>query len=275
MTRRAGEVLWAVAGAAVIAESLLPFAWMVSLSLRRGDDLLSGRFWPTAWTLEHYATVLREPQFLLALRNSVGVAALTTALALALATPAAWALARLDFGGKRVVLGAALASATFPVVSLVGPLFDAWRRVGLYDTWAGLVLPYLSFTLPLALWVLAAHLRELPRELEEAAALEGASRWATFRRVTAPLAAPGIVTTAILVFLAAWNDFVFAISLTSTDRARTVPAALAFFAGASQFQEPAAALSAAAVVVTAPVVLLVLAFQRRIVAGLTAGAVKG
>jgi multiple sugar transport system permease protein len=173
------------------------------------------------------------------------------------------------------VLGVALAIAMFPVVSIVGPLFDVWRRVGLYDTWAGLVLPYLSFALPLAIWVLTAHFREIPRELEEAAALDGASRWGVLRHVVVPLAAPGVFTAGLLTFLAAWNDFVFGISLTSTDRARPVPAALAFFSGASWFQEPAAALSAAAVVVTVPVVVVVLIFQRRIVAGLTGGAVKG
>ncbi|HEY7726242.1 MAG TPA: carbohydrate ABC transporter permease, partial [Anaeromyxobacteraceae bacterium] len=184
-------------------------------------------------------------------------------------------IVRLEFPGKRLVLGGALAIAMFPVVSLVGPLFDLWRTVGLYDTWPGLVLPYLSFTLPLSIWVLSAFFGEIPRELEEAAQIEGATPWQTFRKVTVPLAAPGVSTAAVLAFLSAWNDFVFGISLTSTDRARTVPAALAFFTGASQFQEPAAEIAAAAVVVTVPVIALVLAFQRRIVAGLTAGAVKG
>lgn len=275
MTRRREAAAWNLAALAAVAWSLLPVAWMVSLSLRPADDLHARTFWPGAWTLEHYRAVLGAPLFLHALRNSIGISLLATALSLALAAPAAWAVARLAFPGKRLVLGAALAVAMFPVVSLVGPLFDLWRKLGLYDTWPGLVLPYLCFTLPLSLWILAAFFREIPRELEEAARLEGASRWQVFRRVTAPLAAPGVFTAAILVFLAAWNDFVFGISLTSTDRARPVPAALAFFSGASQFQEPAGAISAAAVVVTLPVVALVLVFQRRIVAGLTAGAVKG
>jgi multiple sugar transport system permease protein len=174
-----------------------------------------------------------------------------------------------------VVLATALAVAMFPVVSIVGPLFDIWRSVGLYDTWAGLVIPYLSFTLPLSIWVLTSFFRQLPWELEEAAAMDGATPWQAFTKVIVPLAIPGVVTTAILTFLFAWNDFVFGISLTSTDRARNVPAALAFFTGASQFQHPAAAIAAAAVVVTVPVVVLVLLFQARIVAGLTSGAVKG
>jgi multiple sugar transport system permease protein len=276
MTRRTrSELAWTLAALAVAAESLLPIAWIVSLSLREGDDLFSGSFWPARLSLESYRTVLAAPQFTRALRNSLGISAISAALSVALAAPAAWAVARLEFRGRRAVLATALAVAMFPVVAIVGPLFDLWRALGLYDTWTGLVLPYLSFTLPLSIWVLSAHFREIPWEVEEAAAVDGAPPWRVFRDVTLPLAAPGVFTAAVLAFLAAWNDFVFGISLTSTDRARTVPAALAFFGGASQFQQPAAAISAAATLVTLPVILLVLLLQRRIVAGLTAGAVKG
>jgi multiple sugar transport system permease protein len=272
---RRRDLAWTVAALAVAAESLLPLAWIVSLSLREGDDLFSRAFWPARLSLESYRTVLAAPLFTRALRNSLGVSAISTALSVALAAPAAYAIARLRFRGRRAVLAAALAIAMFPVVAIVGPLFDLWRAVGLYDTWAGLVLPYLSFSLPLSIWVLAAHFREIPWEVEEAAQIDGATPWRVFRHVTLPLAAPGVFTAAILAFLAAWNDFVFGISLTSTDRARTVPAALAFFGGASQFQQPAAAIAAAAVIVTLPVIAVVLLFQRRIVAGLTGGAVKG
>jgi multiple sugar transport system permease protein len=266
---------WTLAAAAVAAYSLLPVAWIVSLSLRAGDDLFSRAFWPRRLTLDAYRTVLATPLFTHALRNSLGISAISTALSVALAAPAAWAIARHEFRGRRVVLATALAIAMFPVVAIVGPLFDLWRAVGLYDTWAGLVLPYLSFGLPLSIWVLAAHFREIPAEVEEAAMVDGATAWRTFRDVTLPLAAPGVFTAAILTFLAAWNDFVFGISLTSTDRARPVPAALAFFGGASQFQQPAAVIAAASVLVTLPVIALVLVFQRRIVSGLTSGAVKG
>jgi multiple sugar transport system permease protein len=266
---------WTLAALLVVAWSLGPVLWILSLSLRQGDDLSGGRFWPRAWSLDGYRAVFQTPLFTRALWNSVGISLLATALSVALATLAAYAIVRLEFPGRRLVLGGALAVAMFPVVALVGPLFDLWRTLGLYDTWAGLVLPYLSFTLPLSLWVLTATFRELPWELEEAAQLDGATAWQAFRLVSVPLAAPGVFTAAILTFLFAWNDFAFGIALTSTDRARTVPAALAFFTGASQFQEPAVAISAAAVVVTVPVVALVLAFQRRIVAGLTSGAVKG
>jgi multiple sugar transport system permease protein len=168
-----------------------------------------------------------------------------------------------------------LAVAIFPVISIVTPLFNLWREIGLYDTWPGLIIPYLSLTLPLSIWVLSAFFREIPWEMEQAAQVDGATAWQAFRKVIVPLAAPGVFTTAIIAFFIAWNDFVYGISLTSTEASRPVPAALAFFTGASQFEQPTGAISAAAVVVTIPVVVLVLLFQRRIVAGLTNGAVKG
>ena len=275
MSGRASRLGWSAASAVVVGWTLLPVGWIVALSLKQPADLRSGHFLPRAVTLEHYRAVFATPLFTHALENSVGIALIATAVSVALATCAAYALARLPFRGKRLVLGLALGIAMFPVVSLVGPLFDLWRTVGLYDTWLGLILPDLSFTLPLAIWVLSAYFRELPWELEEAALVDGATPWQAFLKVAVPLAAPGVLTAALLTFFFAWNDFAFGISLTSTDRARTVPAALAFFTGASQFEQPTGAIAAAAVVVTVPVVILVLIFQRRIVAGLTAGAVKG
>jgi multiple sugar transport system permease protein len=259
----------------VIAYALAPVLWIVSLSFKAGDDINNHRFFPTDWSFENYRTVFGTPLFTSALRNSIGISLVATVLSVLIATLAAYAIARLDFRGKRAVLSLALAIAMFPAVSLVGPLFDIWRTVGLYDTWPELIIPYMSFTLPLSLWTLSAFFREIPWEMEEAAKMDGATPWQAFRKAIVPLAAPGVFTAAILAFFFAWNDFVFGISLTSTDAARPVPAALAFFTGASQFQQPAGAISAAAVVVTIPVVVLVLLFQRRIVAGLTAGAVKG
>jgi multiple sugar transport system permease protein len=163
----------------------------------------------------------------------------------------------------------------FPPVAIIGPLFDLWRRIGLYDTWPGLILPYMTFTLPLAIWTLAAFFREIPWDLDKAARVDGATPLQAFRHVIVPLALPGVVTAAILVFVFAWNDFLFAASLTSTSDARTVPAAIAFFTGSSRFELPTGSIAAASVVVTIPVTAVVLLFQRRIVAGLTAGAVKG
>ncbi len=274
MKKRSG--LWTALGAlVVIVWAISPVVWIFSLSFKASDDINNNRFWPTQWSTINYETVFNTELFTSALRNSIGISLIATLLSVAIATVAAYAIARLSFPGKRAVLSVALAIAMFPAVSLVGPLFNIWRSVGLYDTWVGLVIPYMSFTLPLSLWTLSAFFREIPWEMEEAAQMDGATPWQAFRKVIVPLAAPGVFTAAILAFFFAWNDFVFAISLTSTDAARPVPAALAFFTGASQFQQPAGAISAAAVVVTIPVIVLVLLFQRRIVAGLTAGAVKG
>lgn len=267
--------LWGVASALAVIYALTPMVWLLSLSLKRPGDLADRRFVPREVSLESYRRLLDDERFLSALVNSVGVASLTTVLAVTLAAAAAYAIARLEVPGGRAILAGSLAVAMFPPISVVGPLFDLWRLVGLYDTWPGLVIPYMTFALPLALWVLTSFFREIPWELEGAARLDGATRLQALRRIVLPLAAPALVTTAILVFVFAWNEFLFALSLTSTDRARTVPAALAFFAGESRFQEPTGTLAAAAVVVTVPVTGLVLLFQRRIVAGLTAGAVKG
>ncbi len=169
----------------------------------------------------------------------------------------------------------ALAIAMFPVVALVGPLFNLWRTLHLFNTWPGLIIPYMSFTLPLAIWTLSAFFREIPWEMEQAAQVDGATSWQAFRKVIVPLAAPGVFTAAILTFFFAWNEFVLAISLTSTTAARTVPAQLSFFVGPDQFNPPSSTLAAASVVVTVPVIIIVLLFQRKIVAGLTSGAVKG
>ena len=219
--------------------------------------------------------IFKDDMFISALVNSLGIAAIATLISIVLAAMAAYATSRLDFPGKTVILSGALAVAMFPPISIVGSLFDMWRAIGLYDTWLGLIIPYMTFTLPLAIYTLAAFFREIPWELEQAAQVDGATPFQAFRKIIVPLAAPGVFTAAILVFIFAWNDFIFANTLTSTDNARTVPAALAFFTGASQFEQPIGAISAAAVVVTVPIIIMVLIFQRRIVAGLTAGAVKG
>jgi multiple sugar transport system permease protein len=269
------KVGWGLAGLAILVYTLLPVAWILSLSFKQGDDINNKKFLPSHWSLDNYHTVFDTNLFTSALRNSIGISLIATTLSVILATVAAYAIARLQFRGKRLVLSAALAIAIFPTVALVGPLFDMWRSLGIYDTWIGLIIPYMSFTLPLSIWVLSAFFREIPWEMEQAAQVDGATPWQAFRKVIVPLAAPGVFTAAILTFFFAWNDFVFGISLTATDAARPVPAALAFFTGESFFQQPTAAISAASVIVTIPVIALVLIFQRRIVAGLTSGAVKG
>lgn len=272
----AAERLYRACGVWIaVVYALLPVVWIVSLSLKRPSELNDRRFFPAAVSLDNYRAVFLDAQFPAALWNSVGIAMIATLLSVLVAMFAAYAIVRLDFPGKRAVLIGALAIAMFPPVSIIGPLFELWRSLGLFDTWAGLILPYMTFALPLAIWTLAAYFREIPWELDRAARVDGATPLQVFRHVTVPLAAPGVFTAAILVFIFAWNDFLFATSLTSTDAARTVPAAIAFFTGSSQFEQPTGSIAAASVVVTVPVILVVLLFQRRIVAGLTAGAVKG
>jgi len=272
------KVWWWVGGAVIVLYALFPIAWIVSISLKAPSDIANGQFLPTSVSWANYETILTgsaSDLFLPALRNSFGICLIATAISCLLAMFAAYAIARLDFPGKKVILSTALAVAIFPVISIVTPLFNVWRQIGLYDTWLGLIIPYLSLTLPISIWTMSAFFREIPWEMEQAAQVDGATTWQAFRKVIVPLAAPGVFTTAIIAFFIAWNDFVYGIVLTSTEAARPVPAALGLFSGASQFESPRGAISAAAVLVTIPVVVLVLLFQRRIVAGLTNGAVKG
>jgi multiple sugar transport system permease protein len=275
MTTARGQKWWIIGSVIVLLYTAIPILWIVNLSFKTGAQLTDGNFWPRNWSFQNYSTVLEQDLFTSALRNSIGISLLATALSVGIATLAAYAIARLNFPGKTIILSTALAIAIFPAVSLIGPMFTIWRAVGLYDTWPGLIIPYMSFSLPMALWTLSAFFREIPWEMEQAAQVDGATPWQAFRKVIVPLAAPGVFTAAILTFFFCWNDFLFGISLTSSERARPVPAALAFFSGASQFEQPYGAIAAAAVIVTIPIVIMVLLFQRKIVAGLTAGAVKG
>jgi multiple sugar transport system permease protein len=269
------KVKYGVLDAIVVIFALVPVLWIVSLSFKTTATLTDGNFIPRQWTWANYKTIFQTDQFVRALINSIGIALISTLIAVILGTMAAYAISRLDFPGKSLLVGVSLLIAMFPQVSLVSPLFNIERNTGLFDTWPGLILPYITFALPLAIYTLSAFFKQIPWDLEKAAKMDGATQGEAFRKVIAPLAAPGVFTTAILVFIFCWNDFLFAISLTSTERSRTVPAALSFFTGASQFEDPTGAISAAAVVITVPIILFVLFFQRRIVAGLTSGAVKG
>src|SRR5438105_949578 len=266
---------WSGAFIVIAVCSLVPVLWIIFLSLKTPATATDGSFIPKAWTLSNYKDIFNQGIFTSALRNSIGIGLISTALAVVIACAAAYAIARLTFPGKRVILGISIAVVVFPQISIVGPLYNIWRQIGLYDTWPGLIIPYLTFALPLSIFTLSAFFREIPWELEQAAQVDGATPFQAFRRVIVPLATPGLVTTFIIVFIICWNDFVFAISLTSTTAAETVPAAISTFPGVSQFTVPYGDIAAAAVVVTVPVMVLVLLFQRRIVAGLTAGAVKG
>ena len=269
------KVGWTVVNVLVLLYALVPLLWIISLSFKSTATIADGNFIPRAFTLENYKGIFSTNQFTSALVNSIGIGLITTVIAVVIGTMAAYAVARLDFPGKKALVGAALLIAMFPQISLVTPLFDISRSLGLFDTWPGLIIPYITFALPLAIYTLSAFFREIPWELEKAAKMDGATPAQAFRKVIAQLAAPGIVTVAILVFIFAWNDLLLAISLTATERSVTVPAAISQFTGSSQFEEPTGSIAAAAVVITIPIIIFVLFFQRRIVAGLTSGAVKG
>jgi multiple sugar transport system permease protein len=277
MTRKE-KTLWYVGALVIVLYAVVPVAYIVSMSFKSEAALSDKQFFPSQWTWANYDGIFRgngSDLFLPALRNSIVTCLAATLIAVVLAMFAAYAIARLNFPGKRVVLTSALAVAVFPVITMVTPLFNLWRQIGLYDTIPGLIIPYLALTLPISIWTMSAFFRGIPWDMEQAAQVDGATSWQAFRKVIVPLAAPGVFTTAIIAFFIAWNDFVFGISLTSTSRAQPVPAALSSFTGSSYFVQPTGAISAAAVIVTIPVVFLALVFQRRIVAGLTNGAVKG
>jgi multiple sugar transport system permease protein len=268
--------LWlAVVG--IVLFCLAPFYWMVNISLKTGADLSSANLIPPNPTIDNYDSIFHNSDFTKGLRNSVIVAFSVTILSLIFGSFAAYALARLKIRGKFWLLAVVLSVSTFPPIAIAAPLFKLWTDIGLYDRpyGVGLIIPYLTFALPLTIYVLTSFFREIPKDLEEAALVDGATHFQAFYKVVIPLAAPGMATAAILTFIAAWNEFLFAITLTSSADARTVPAAIAFFTGSSEHDLPLGTISAASVVISIPLILLVLFFQKRIVAGLTAGAVKG
>jgi trehalose/maltose transport system permease protein len=264
-----------IAIAAIVVFCLFPFYWLVNISLKTGNDLLSSSLFPPNPTLKNYQEIFKNPDFTKALRNSAVVALSTTVLALAVGSFCAYALARLKLRGKALILAIVLTISTFPQIAIAAPLFKLWSDIGLFNTWLGLIIPYLTFALPLSVYILVSFFKEIPRDLEEAALVDGATHFQAFRKVVVPLAAPGLATAGILTFIGAWNEFLLAVTLTSSSKARTVPAAIAFFTGATEHEVAYGSISAASVVISVPLILLVLFFQKRIVAGLTAGAVKG
>jgi ABC-type glycerol-3-phosphate transport system permease component len=266
-----------LAGAGIALLALLlafPFYWAVVASLTPEAALFrEPSLWPRVLVPDHYRALFRERDFWTPIRNSLVVAGATTALCVTVGAFAAYALARLRFRGKRPLLAAILAVTMFPQIAIVSPLFLLLRTVGLIDTYPGLVLPYVTFAMPLAVWLLVGFFRQLPADLEEAALVDGATRWQSFTRVLLPLSVPGLATTAILTFIYCWNEFLFALSFTLGPDRQTVPVAVALFRG--QYQVPWGQILAATVVATIPVTVVVLLFQRRIVQGLSAGGVKG
>lgn len=270
MTRTLGAV---VAGLLIVA-GLFPIYWMVVASITPEAQLFSTpSLVPTTIVLGNYRALFEERRFWVPIVNSLIVAGTTTMLAIVVGGACAYALARMRFRGKSMLLALVLAVAMFPQISLVSPLYLLLRELRLINTYPGLVLPYLTFAMPLTIWLLVGYFRQLPLELEEAAAMDGAGRWRTLVEIVAPLAWPGLATTAIVTFVYCWNEFLFALSFTLGPERYTVPVAIALFRG--QYQVPWGQILAGAVVATVPVAALVLMFQRRIVSGLTAGAVKG
>jgi multiple sugar transport system permease protein len=256
---------------------LFPFYWLINTSLKTGADLSTAKVFPPHPNLDNYSSIFRNADFVKALRNSIILGLVTTLIALTIGSFAAYSLARLHFPMKFLLLAVILSITTFPPIAIAAPVYKLWTDIGLYDQplSLGLILPDLTFTLPLTIYILTSFFREIPRELEEAALVDGATYFQSFRKVVLPLAAPGLVTAGLLAFIFVWNEFLFAITLTASPSARPVPAAIAFFTGSQQFEIPLGTISAASVVVTVPLIFLVLIFQKRIVAGLTAGAVKG
>jgi trehalose/maltose transport system permease protein len=275
MKRLLGWTGFYVLVAAIILYAVFPFYYAIVTSLKAGSQLFSVEYFPTTWNWDNYVSVFREQPFAHNLLNSVLVSFSVVALSLFFGVTAAFALGRVQFRGRGLLLMTVLGVSMFPQVAVLSGMFELIRGLGLYNNLLGLVISYMIFTLPFTVWVLTTFMRDLPKELEEAAIMDGASPWQIIVKVFMPLMWPALVTTGLLAFIAAWNEFLFALTFTLTNTQRTVPVAIALISGASQYELPWGNIMAASVIVTLPVVVLVLIFQRRIVSGLTAGAVKG
>ncbi|WP_434049779.1 carbohydrate ABC transporter permease [Marinobacter salarius] len=260
---------------AILLFTVFPFYYAIVTSFKSGSELFSIDYWITSFNLENYQAVLGEGSFVTSIWNSVLVASSAVAIAMFFGLTAAYALGRVHFRGRGTVLMIVLGVSMFPQVAVLSGLFEVIRAFNLYNDPLSLVFSYTIFTLPFTVWVLTTFMRQLPKELEEAAIVDGASPVVTLFKVFIPLMGPAMATTGLLAFIAAWNEFLFALTFTLTDDQRTVPVAIALITGGSQHELPWGHLMAASVIVTVPLVVLVLIFQRRIVSGLTAGAVKG
>lgn len=259
----------------IAAACLFPFYWAVVSSLRDSSGLFSTELWPSKITLMNYVEVIRDVTFGYSFFNSVIVAFLTSFIALAVCLLAAYPIARARFRGKKRVLMVALGVTTLPHVAVLSGLFELIKYLDIYNEKSALVLSYMIITVPFTLWVMTNFMRNIPKELEEAAIMDGAGRYTILTKIFLPILKPAIVTTGLLAFIAAWNEFLFALTFTLTNQARTVPVSLALFSGASQHELPWGLIMAASVLVTLPLVILVAIYQRRIISGLMAGSVKG
>ncbi|HTN61667.1 MAG TPA: carbohydrate ABC transporter permease [Devosia sp.] len=259
----------------IVVISVFPFYYAILTSFKSGTDLFRISYWPTSFSWSNYAAVLNTGSFPRNFLNSVFIATLTVILALVLAITAAFALSRVRFRGRSLLLMTILGVSMFPQIAVLAGLFEVIRFLGIYNTPWALIFSYTIFTLPFTVWVLTTFMRDLPLEIEEAAIVDGATPWVIITRVFLPLMWPALVTTGLLAFIGAWNEFLFALTFTASNDTRTVPVAIALLSGGSQHEIPWGAIMAASVIVTVPLVVLVLIFQRKIVSGLTAGGVKG
>lgn len=259
----------------IVVVSVFPFYYAILTSFKSGTDLFRITYWPTSFSWNNYLSVLNTGSFPRNLLNSIFVASITVLLALFLAVTASFALSRVRFRGRGLLLMTILAVSMFPQIAVLAGLFEVIRALGIYNTPWALIFSYTIFTLPFTVWVLTTFMRDLPVEIEEAAIVDGASPWVIITRVFLPLMWPALVTTGLLAFIGAWNEFLFALTFTSSNNTRTVPVAIALLSGGSQYETPWGLIMAASVIVTVPLVVLVLIFQRKIVSGLTAGGVKG
>ena len=259
----------------IVLYTVFPFYWAIVSSLKAGSDLFKVDFWPPHPAWDNYVAVFREQPFGRNILNSIFVAVSTVLLSLSLAVAAAYALGRIQFRGRTTLLIVVLGVSMFPQIAVLSGMFELIRAMGLYNNLLSLTLSYMIFTLPFTVWVLTTFMRELPKELEEAAIVDGAKPYTIVTKVFMPLMGPALATTGLLAFIAAWNEFLFALTFTLSGEERTVPVAIALISGASSYELPWGNIMAASVIVTVPLIVLVLIFQRRIVSGLTAGAVKG
>jgi trehalose/maltose transport system permease protein len=269
------RILFYLLVAVILVFNLFPFVYALVSSFRPSNDLFSTDLWPKAFGLDHYQAVFKDARFVGSLINSVIVAGSTVLISLALGSLCAYALGRLPFRFKAPVLYLVLTMTMFPQISVLSGLFVMLKNLGLFNTRQGLVVTYLIFTMPFTIWVMTQYFRSLPKELEEAAYVDGASPLTVFWQILLPLTMPGLISTGLLAFIAAWNEFLFALTFTVTDTMKTVPVVISQFSGTSAFEQPWGSIMAASMVVTIPLIILVMIFQYRIVAGLTAGAVKG
>ncbi|WP_366654541.1 carbohydrate ABC transporter permease [Fodinicurvata sp. EGI_FJ10296] len=261
--------------ALIVLYTVFPFYWAIVSSLKSGSALFSVDFIPPDPAWSNYTSVFQEQPFARNIANSVFVAVLTVVISLFFGVTAAYSLGRVYFRGRGALLLIVLGVSMFPQVAVLSGMFELVRLLGIFNTPFALILSYLIFTLPFTVWVLTTFMRELPKELEEAAIVDGATPWQIITKVFMPLLGPAMATTGLLAFIVAWNEFLFALTFTLTNDQRTVPVAIALISGGTQFELPWGNIMAASVIVTVPLIVLVLIFQKRIVSGLTAGAVKG